>query len=135
MAMRSRSQRAQESRQSLLISKAQLIEVVDHAVCLRALTGMLPDRDADIGGATVMQEEQALADTPQRRSTELPAVGKALGDAILESRAHVMQGEVAVRLDRLIAHTGNSGLSSGGLISDMAGVTADIREHLLSAGH
>src|SRR5882672_1943431 len=122
MAVRTGSERAQERRQSLLISEAQLIKVADHAVCFRALAGMLLDGNANIGGAAVMQEEQALADAPQRRATELPAVGEALGNAVLKSRSHIVQGEVAERLDRLIAHPGNAGLR-GGLIGDVAGVT------------
>ena len=95
---------------------------------------MLLDGDVDLVGAAIVQEEQALADAPKRRATELPAVGIALGNAVLESRSHVVHREVAVRLDRLIAHPGNAGLS-GGLIRDVAGVAADIREHLLSSGH
>src|SRR5882672_24677 len=95
---------------------------------------MLADGTVEIICAAVMQEEEALADTPQRRGTELPAVGIALGNVVGESRSHVVQGEVAVRLERHIALPGHGGLSCS-LVPGVAGLTADIREHLLSSGH
>ena len=95
---------------------------------------MLLDGLVDVGGTTVVKEEQALSGTPQRRRTELPAIGIALGDVIGESRSHIVHGEVAEGLESHIALPGHGG-HPGGLVHDMAGLTADIREHLLSLGH
>jgi hypothetical protein len=54
--------------------------------------------------ALVVEEEDALADTPERRRPELEAVGVALGNAVCEHSTHIVQGEIAKRLERLVAH-------------------------------
>ncbi len=41
-----------------------------------------------------MQEEEALAETPERSRAELVRTGRPLTDAIRQTRAHVVQGEV-----------------------------------------
>jgi hypothetical protein len=46
---------------------------------------MVPDGTVEIFGAAVMEEEETLADAPQRGGTELPAVGIALGNVVGES--------------------------------------------------
>src|SRR5260370_42500578 len=90
---------------------------------------MLLNGLVDSSGAAVMQEEQALSGTPQRRRTELPAVGIALGNVVSESRSHIVHGEVTERLERHVALPGHGRLS-GGLSHGMAGPTTDNSEHL-----
>src|SRR5215471_17881475 len=134
MAATTSSQRAQEVDQVLLVRTAQQVEVVYHAVCLRALAGMRLDGPDNIVGAAVMQEEEALPDTPQRCTPELASIGTTLGHPVLETCAHVVHREVAVRPERHIAlpcHVGLAGLLTDG----MAGGTADIREHLRAGGY
>ncbi len=58
-----------------------------------------------------VQEEDALADTPEQRAAELRAAGVALGNAVCKSLSHPVQGEVAERLERQIAYPRKSGLA------------------------
>ena len=60
---------------------------------------MLRDRFAQVVGASVVQEEEALADAPQWRRAKLPATGAALRDAVREPVPHVMDCKVTVRLE------------------------------------
>jgi hypothetical protein len=64
---------------------------------------MLLDRHLQIVGAAVMQEEDTLADTPERRTAELSASGIALCDVIGEPGAHAVHGKIAERRERHIA--------------------------------
>jgi hypothetical protein len=97
--------RAQEVHQGLLISRTQLFEVLDHLIGFRPRTRVLRDSCRQVVGTAVVQEEQALADTPQRRGPELLAIGIALGDVVSEPRAHSVHGIVAERLERLVAES------------------------------
>src|SRR5262249_931776 len=104
--------------QVLLVSTAQEVEVVYHGVCLRALAGMRLDGFDNIVGAAVMQEEEALPDTPQRCTPELTSIGTTLGHPVLEACAQIVEREVAVRPERHIAlpgHVGLAGLLTGGV--------------------
>src|SRR5215510_16399616 len=93
---------------------------------------MLLDRLVDVVGATIMQEEDALADAPQRRGAELAAVRLALRYSVGQAVPHVMQREVAEWLECLFTQGGNVRLARG-QASDVAGLTADIGEDLLPA--
>src|SRR5262245_4464462 len=92
-----RLQRAQEVQQVLLLSFAQGAEVIDHPVGLgwlepgvaRALVSQ--DGLHEVAGAAVVQEEEPLAETPQRRGAELVALGGPLQDVVREARSHAMQ--------------------------------------------
>lgn len=90
-------QRPQEVQQGLLIGLAQLIEVLDYLIGFRPRARVLRDSCHEVVGAPVMQEEQALADTPQRCGPELLASGIALGNIVSEPRAHSVHGKVAER--------------------------------------
>ena len=59
---------------------------------------MIENRLFEIGSPAVMQEEQPLPQTPQRRRAELVGTGQALCDAVSQGRAHVMQCEIRKRL-------------------------------------
>src|SRR5262245_50209521 len=87
-------QRAQEVQQVLLGPLAQVAEVVDHTVCLRAEALVLTDCDHQVVGAAVVQEEDPLPETPQRRGAELPRARFALADAVRKPDAHVMYEQV-----------------------------------------
>ena len=54
------------------------------------------DRSHQVCGATVMQEEQALAKAPERCGSELIRSSRPLTDAVGEVRSHVMEGEIRV---------------------------------------
>src|SRR5262245_17112208 len=81
------SQRAQEVQQVLLGPLAQVAEVVDHTVRLRAEALVLTDRDHQVVGAAVVQEENPLPEAPQRRGAEFPRARLALADAVRKPHA------------------------------------------------
>src|SRR4030095_8506483 len=77
-------ERAQEVQHMLLITFAQAVVPVDHGVGLRRAelaAGATPvglDGLVGVLRAAVVQEEDALAETPQRRGPELVTPGPAL---------------------------------------------------------
>src|SRR5262245_32579437 len=82
------SERAQEVQEILLgviSSIGKGIEVGNHLVGFRSSAGMRGDRLEQIPGAAVMQEEDALADAPQRSGTELLATSVALRNTVRQS--------------------------------------------------
>jgi hypothetical protein len=99
------SKRAQEVQQGLLIGLAQLIEVCDHLIGFRPRARVLRDSCHEVVAAAVMQEEQALADTPQRRRPELLAIGIALGNVVSEPRPHSVEGKVTEWLEPHVAES------------------------------
>src|SRR5262249_41663616 len=64
-------ERTQEVQDRLPVAARQLIVVLDHLVGLRSAARVLRDRYAQVVGASVMQEEDALTDAPQRSRSEL----------------------------------------------------------------
>ena len=54
-----------------------------------------------IAGSSVMQEEHALTQSPERCGTKLIGTRGTLRDAIAESLAHVMHEKVRVQVDLL----------------------------------
>src|ERR1700733_3196324 len=60
------------------------------------VAGVVVELDSlhQVGGATVMQEEKTLPESPQRSGAELVGSGAALADAIGEPRAHVVEGKI-----------------------------------------
>src|SRR5262245_62091006 len=91
-------ERTQEVQQRLLVTPRQRIVVLDHLVGFRPAAGVLRDRYFQVVGASVVQEEDALTDAPQRSRAELAATSTTLRDAIREPVSHVMHGKIAVRL-------------------------------------
>jgi hypothetical protein len=131
------SQVAQEVQYMLLIGCTQHIEIRDHLVGFRAAAGVILDRGQQVIGAPVMQEEDALADPPQRCATELEAIGVALRNAVGQARSHIVYRVVAERVDRDIAYRRvrrdiNQRQISGGLAHYVTARTADISECLKS---
>src|SRR5450631_222346 len=66
-------ERAEEVQDVLLVGGRQQVEVADHRIRFRSGAGMSGDDGKQILGAAVMQEEDALADAPERGGTELGA--------------------------------------------------------------
>ena len=112
-------QRAQEVQQVLNLGWAERLHVVENAVCLRAAVtvsavaevgaSVVPDSLQQVGSAPVMQEEQALAQSPERRGSELIWSRSTLGDTIGQTRTHVVNGEIRERLIVDRAHAGIGG--------------------------
>ena len=103
----------------------QGIEPRDHAVGLGAPAGVGGDRGHQVVGAPVVEEKQALAQSPQRRGAPVSAIGVALADAVVEAASHIMQGEVAIRMIGDVAQ-GRDGRTPCGLRRHMAGLTAEV---------
>jgi len=110
-------QRPQKVQQILLLLLGQMVVVVDHAIGFRAGAGVLRDGLYQVLRAAVVQEEDALAQSPQWCGAEFIRSGAPLNDVVRQSRTHVMYGEIGeeIRLD--IAQSsvvvGDGGLHAG----------------------
>jgi len=76
--------------------------MLDDPVRLAALAFVISDRRHQVGRPPVMKEEDPLSHTPERSSSELVWAGTALGDAVSEAFAHVVDEKVRVKIRRLI---------------------------------
>src|SRR5205814_4134629 len=89
-------QRTQEVEEILRVGAVQCIELLDDGVRFRSpergvrSTRMRIDRHTKVLRATVMQQEDALAETPERRGAELITGGLSLAHAVRQARTHVM---------------------------------------------
>ena len=73
---------------------------------------MISDGFHQVGRPSVMEEEDALADTPEGSGAELVWSGGALSDAVSEVLAHVMDEQVGVKIGGLIGK-GGAGVGGG----------------------
>ena len=87
---RLRLERSQEVDEVLLIPSPQLIESVDDLVSLATAASVELDSLHQVGCPSIVQEKDALPDPPKRSRSELIGAGAALGDAIREANAHVV---------------------------------------------
>ena|ERR1022692_520432 len=87
-------ERPQEIDDSLLLLGAQLIEMFDDLTCLAARTPMISDGVYQVGRPSIMEEEDALSDAPQRSGSELVRPGAPLRDAVGQAFAHVVDQKV-----------------------------------------
>ena len=74
------------------------------------------DRLHQVGRSSVVQEEDALPESPERRGAELPRPRLALADPVRQPGSHVVHQQVGVEVDRLIAqrrHRGVAGVNAG----------------------
>lgn len=55
---------------------------------------MQSNRSHKVAGAAIVQEEDPLANAPERRRAKFITAGLALADAVRQPSAHVMQSEV-----------------------------------------
>jgi hypothetical protein len=82
-----------------------LIEVLDHLIGFRPRSRVLLDSRHQVVGATVVSEEEALADTPQWCGLELRAVGIALGNVVSEPTPHRVEAKVTEWLECHVAES------------------------------
>src|ERR1700730_1780903 len=64
------------------------------------------NRLQQVGGPSIMQEKQALSETPERGRAELVRTGRPLTYAIGKPRSHVVQRKVGIRGIGKVGHTG-----------------------------
>src|ERR1700675_3598181 len=91
-------ERPQEIDDFLLLPSSQLIKTVDDFICLAADAPVISDGFHQVARSSVMEEEDALADAPQRSGAKLVWPGGALGDAVGEAFAHVVDDKVRVKV-------------------------------------
>src|SRR5207249_10594679 len=82
------------------------VEALDDPVCLAAAALVGPDRLDQAGGSSVMEEEDALPDAPERSGPELIGAGAALRDAVRETPAHVVDEKVGEEIHRAVGQRG-----------------------------
>src|SRR5215468_793522 len=98
-----RLQRAQKVQQILLLRAIEIVEVLNHLVSFAPLARVRLDRLDQVLRAPIVQEEYPLSQAPQRRSAELVARRAALLDVVRQTRAHVMDLDIGVRVYRGVA--------------------------------
>ena len=76
--------------------RSQLFEIADDGVGLGAGTGVFLNGIDEIGGTTIVEEENPLTESPERRGAELVGSGAALRNAVGEICAHVVNKQVGV---------------------------------------
>src|SRR5882762_3121288 len=99
-------QRPQEVDHVLLLLGAQVEEVVHHPIRFAAFAGMQADCVNQVSGPPVVQEEDALANTPQRRGPKFVRSCRALSNAVRQSLPHVMHQQIGEQVHRLARQGG-----------------------------
>src|SRR5262245_50230371 len=88
------------------------------------------DRLDQIVRAAVVQEEEPLPETPERRCPELVALCEALQDVVSEPRAHGVQRQVGVEICGLVAKRLDRGFRigfQGRRVAERAAETRELR--------
>lgn len=67
------------------------------------------NRVEQVGGASIVQEEEPLAQSPKRRGAEHVRPRSALGNSIRQGRSHVVQAKVGKRLEKPVAQAADVG--------------------------
>ena len=83
-----------------------LLKCVDDLICLAALALVGFDRFHQIACPSVMEEKDALPDTPERSGSELIGARAALRDAVRKTFTHVVDEEVGEEIHRLVGKRG-----------------------------
>src|ERR1700733_16312709 len=91
-------ERSQEIQHVLLLRGAQAVESLHDRVRLAAGALMRLNGGEQIAGSSVMQEEHALTQSPERCRTKLIGTCRALGDSVGQCLAHVMHQQVGVQV-------------------------------------
>ncbi len=99
-------QRTQEIDDFLLLLSRQPIETFNDSICLTAEAPVFSDGFHQIGRPSVMEEEDALSYAPERSGSEFVWPGGALGDAVSQTLAHVMDQQVGIEIGALIGKGG-----------------------------
>src|SRR5262245_50763615 len=87
------------------------------------------DRDHQVAGSPIMQEEHPLSDAPKRRRAELVGAGEGLDDVVRKPGAHVMDQQVRVQVDRPVLQDSALQDRSGLHLRRMAETAADGAEY------
>ena len=95
-------ERPQEIDDLLLLLSAQLVEAFDDLIRLAATAPVISDGVNEVGGSSVMEEEDTLPDAPEGSCPELVGSGAALRNAVSEAFAHVVDEKVGVEVHRLV---------------------------------
>jgi hypothetical protein len=96
------SQGAQEIDDSLLLRNGQSIKPFDDLIGLASCALVSPDGVNEVGGTSIMKEEDALSGAPKRSGSEFIRACSALRDAISEALAHVVDDQVGPEVRRLV---------------------------------
>src|ERR1700728_1241950 len=88
----------------------------DDLICFAAAASVSLDGGYEVGCASIVEEEDALADAPEWSGAELIGTGAALGDAVGEAFAHVVDGKVREKIGGLIGE--RSAGAGGGAARD-----------------
>jgi hypothetical protein len=87
----------------------------DDLICLAAKALVISDGFHQVGRPSIMKEEDALSDAPERGGSELVGAGATLRDAVGEAFAHVVDEKVGVKIRRLIGkRSARAGLGATG---------------------
>jgi len=100
---------------------------MNHGIGFGLRAGMRNDRFEQVIRAAVMQEEDALAYTPQGSGAKLLSIGVALRNSVRQSVSHVVHSKVAERTERYILLVGEGGHSRR-LRCHMTDLTPDVLE-------
>src|SRR6516164_6756433 len=98
--------RPQEINDVLLLLSSQPIETFDDLICLAAIALVISNDFHQVGRPSIMEEEDALSDAPERSGSEFVGAGTTLRDAVGEAFAHVVDEKVGVKIRRLIGKRG-----------------------------
>jgi hypothetical protein len=90
----------------LSVLSFQSVETFDHSRCLAAWTSVKFNSLHQIACAPVMEEEQALPNTPQRSCSELIGARATLRDAVRKTSTHVVDEEVGEQIHPFIGKRG-----------------------------
>ena len=101
-----RSERPQKIQDILPLASLQPIETIDDFIRLTTCALVVLDSLHKITRPAVMQEENTLPDTPERRRSELIRPGAALRDAIRKPSTHVVNENVGEQIYSLIRKRG-----------------------------
>src|SRR5260370_11536116 len=74
----------------------------DDLICLAATALVISDGFHQVSRASIMEEEDALSDAPERSGSELVGAGPTLRNAIGQAFAHVVDNKVRVKMRGLI---------------------------------
>ena len=97
-----KSKAPQKINDLLLLLPLQPVELINDVIGLASFATVFPDGVDQIGRSSVMKEEDALAEAPERSGSELVGAGAALRNAVGEAFAHVVDEEIGEKIDRLI---------------------------------
>jgi hypothetical protein len=95
-------ERPQEIDDFLLFPSRQPIEIFNDLICLATRALVIADGFQQVGRPSIMEEEDALPEAPERSGSELVGARGTLSDAVGEAFAHVMYDKVREKIRRLI---------------------------------